>query len=68
MTNVLGYYSIVSRCIVQGSYSQHFIFFVTYEWDQYSRLFQYTNLERLANDKSTSLLGPLVNYEENEVL
>jgi hypothetical protein len=28
----------------------------------------YTKLERLARDKDSSLLGPFVSYEENEVL
>ncbi len=28
----------------------------------------YTRLERLASDKHSSLLGPLVSYKENEVV
>ncbi len=51
-----------------GSYSQHFIFFVTCEWVQQARVLQYTRLERLARDKHSSLLGPFVSYEENGVL
>jgi hypothetical protein len=37
----------------QRQYSQHFIFFVTYELAQYTRL---------------GLLDPFVSYEENKVL
>jgi hypothetical protein len=35
----------------QGPYSQHCIFFVTYESAQLARAFHNTRLERLANDK-----------------
>jgi hypothetical protein len=34
-----------------GPYSQHFIFFVTYELKQYSRMLHYTRLERPARDE-----------------
>jgi hypothetical protein len=44
------------------------IFFVTYHWTQQARVLHYTRLERLARDKHSSLLGPFVSYEENEVL
>ncbi len=45
------------------SYSQHFIFFVAYEW-----VFHNTWLERLAEDKHSCLLDPFVSYTKNEVL
>jgi hypothetical protein len=49
-------------------YSQHFIFFVTYEWAQQARVFHYIKLERLAKDEHSSLLCPFVSYKENKVL
>ncbi len=52
----------------QIPYSQHLIFFITYECAQLARVLDYATSERLANDKHSSLLGPFVNYEENEVL
>jgi hypothetical protein len=33
-----------------------------------ARLLHYTIQEKLSRDKPSSLLGPLVSYEENEVL
>jgi hypothetical protein len=33
-----------------------------------ARMLHYTRLEWLPGDKHSSLLGPLVNYEQNEVL
>jgi len=48
--------------------SQHLIFFVTYKWVQKAKVLYYTWLERLARDKHCSLLGLLVNYEENGML
>jgi hypothetical protein len=53
---------------LQGLYSQHFIFTVTYEWAKETRMIHYIWLEGVAKDKDSSLLGPLVSYEENEVL
>ncbi len=52
----------------QGLYSQHFIFFVTYELAQWARLLHKNKLERLAGDKHSDLLGFLARCEENEVL
>ncbi len=49
-------------------YSQHFIFFVTYELAQCDGVLYYTWLERVAWDNHTSALGPFVSCEENEVL
>jgi len=41
-------------------YSQHFIFIVTYEWDQHVRVFHYTGLERLVREKHSRLLGTVL--------
>ncbi len=43
-----------------GPFSHHFIFFTTYEWAQQARVLHNTLLERLANNKNSSLLGPFV--------
>jgi hypothetical protein len=53
---------------VLGPYSQHFIFFVSFESAQQARLLYNINLERLASDKQSNLLGQSVSYKENEVL
>ncbi len=52
------------------TYSQHSIFFVTYESAQWVRLFHNTKLERLTCDKHSNLLaaGQFLNYEWNKVL
>ncbi len=55
------------RVKLQGPYSQQFIFFEAYEWAQLVRALYYTSLEKLAIDKHSSLLGPLVSYEETKV-
>ncbi len=39
------------------SYSQHFIFFVTYESVQYARVLHNTKLEKLGKYKHSTLLG-----------
>jgi hypothetical protein len=49
-------------------YSQHSIFFVTYESAQKARLFHNTKLERVTSAKDTNSLGQFISYEENEVL
>jgi hypothetical protein len=49
-------------------FSQHLIFFVTYESIQYSRVLHYIWLERPASDKQSSLLGPFINYGGNYVI
>jgi hypothetical protein len=41
----------------QEPYSQHFIFFLTYEWAQEAGVLRNFRLERLAGDKPSSLLG-----------
>jgi len=64
----------------QGSKIHHFISIVTYggafiflfddtyQWAQYAKVLDYNRLERLARIKISSLLGPLVIYEENQIL
>ncbi len=49
-------------------YSQNFIFFVSEGRCQWASEFQYTLAETLVSEKHSSLLGPFVSYEENEVL
>jgi hypothetical protein len=49
----------------KGPYSQHFIFFITYEWAQKTRVLHYIRLYMLTRDKHTVLLGPITSYEEN---
>jgi hypothetical protein len=44
----------------QDTYSEYFIFFITYEWVVNIRL------EMLARDKQPSLLGPLLSNEEKK--
>jgi hypothetical protein len=53
---------------IQGPYSQHFIFFVTYEKALKARVRDYTRLERLDKNKQSSVLDPLLGVKENEVL
>jgi hypothetical protein len=50
-----------------GAYSQHLIFFVTYEWTQQARVSYYIRMEGLAMDKHSNL-GSFTSYEETEVL
>jgi hypothetical protein len=52
---------------IQGPYSQHSIFCVTYKWVQKARVLHYPRVERLARDENPSLLGPFISYKENEV-
>ncbi len=59
------YLSIVKA---SGPYSQHFIFFFTYEHFQQARVLDYTRPEKLASKKRSDLLGPLITYEENKAL
>jgi hypothetical protein len=51
-----------------GVISQHFIFIITYEWVYWANVLHNTRLEKLAMDEYSSLLDPIVNYEENDVL
>ncbi len=48
----------------QGPYSQHFIFFVSYERGQLASVLHDTMLESLCRYKHFSLLGPLVTYKK----
>ncbi len=52
----------------EGLYSQYFNVFVAYEWAQSAVVLHYTRLEKLAEDKHSSLLALLISYEEKEVL
>ncbi len=49
----VNYRSII---ITLRAYSQHLIFFVTYEWVQQAVVLQYTRMEKLARRKHSSLL------------
>jgi hypothetical protein len=51
-----------------GPYSQHYIFFITYESAHWPKLLDNIKLERLASDKHSNLLGLFISYKENEVL
>jgi hypothetical protein len=53
---------------IQVPHSQHFIFFITYQLAQEIIVLHYTMLQRLARDKQTSFLGPIIRKKENEVL
>ncbi len=61
------HFSYVFYCN-QVLYSQHSIFFVTYESAQLARLFHNTKLEMLTSEKHSNLLGQLQSCKENEVL
>jgi hypothetical protein len=47
-----------SNALAYWAHSQHFIFFVTYEWVLLARVLHCIRLERLSRDKHISLLGP----------
>jgi len=48
-----------SKGMLLGPYSQHFIFFVTY--DRTNKIvLHYAKLERIARDKHSSLLGQFI--------
>jgi hypothetical protein len=47
----------------QWSYSQCFIFFVTYEFAK-RQVLDYTRLERLSTDKHSSLMGTFLSYKK----
>ncbi len=46
----------------------NFILFLTYIQAQYAKVLDYTSPERLCRDKHSTLVGPFVSCEENEVL
>ncbi len=43
-------------------------FLLSCKWAQYVRTLHYSGVERPTRDKHSSFLGPLLSYEENEVL
>jgi hypothetical protein len=45
-----------------GSFSQHFSFFVTYEWAQKARALDHNRLVNLASDIHSGLLGRFERY------
>ncbi len=51
-----------------GLYSQHFIFFVTYELAQLVRVLSYSKLEMLVREEHYTLFDSFVSYVKNEVL
>jgi hypothetical protein len=46
-----------------GSYSQHFISFITYALDPLARMIKYTRLEMVVRDNLTSLLDQFFSYD-----
>ncbi len=50
------------------SYSQHFIFLITYTWSQWARVCAPDNTFLSSLLKHSSLLGPCVSCEDNELL
>ncbi len=74
-TNTLAYWTHLKvtrkrKCCEYSSisYSQHFIFFITYEWAQHVEVLHYTRLRKLARDIHSSLLDPFEGHKEKEVL
>ena len=53
-------------CTLKEFASQHFI--MSYEFSKYAGVVHDTTLERLSSYKHSSLLGPFLTYEKNEVL
>ncbi len=54
--------------LIPGAVFTTLFFFVTYEWTQEAKVLQNSDLERLASDKQSSLMGTAVSYKEKEVL
>ncbi len=50
-----------------GPYSQHFIFFLTYEFFQQAIVLEYTRSEKLTSDKHSNLWNLFVTHEEDKV-
>jgi len=65
-TNCLSF--TVTKMENQGPYSQHFIFFVNYEWTQQARVLHFARMGRVARVKRFCLLGPFICCKENKVL
>jgi hypothetical protein len=66
LTNTLAYWPIPKlqrkwSVVNTGHYSQYFIFFIIFIWVLYARVLGYTRLERLYNDKHSSLFGLFLN-------
>ncbi len=68
MFTTVAFYSHYDTTKNMCTYSQHFIFFVTYEQSQLVRILHYIKLERFASDKRSNLLDLFLRYEENKVL
>ncbi len=75
MTNTIAYWAFLNYeenevlwIWTLGTYSKHLIYFMIYKSDQKARVLHTFKLERLDHDKSSSLLGLFLSYEENEVL
>ncbi len=49
-------------------HSQHFIYFITYQWAQKSRVLVPCKLFQPSVMQHSNLLGPFLSYEENELL
>ncbi len=49
------------------SHLQKYIFSKLTKWAKLVRALNYTYLARLAKEKHSSLVGPFISYEENEV-
>jgi hypothetical protein len=61
-------FTAVTHFIIHGPHSQHFILFITYKMGQVSySVCPWQAFPALCN-VIISLMGPLVSYEENEVL
>jgi hypothetical protein len=55
-----------AKCFkIQGPYSKHFIFSVTYEWPN-KQVLQYTGLESLASYKHPIIMGSILSLEETK--
>jgi hypothetical protein len=68
VTNTLAYsgaelLTASTKFIVQATYSQHFIFLVTFELTHQAIVLHYIRLEMLVSNKHSSLLSSLVSYE-----
>ncbi len=64
----IGEYGVVEALYPRRPYSQHLIFFVTYEWAQWAKVFVPGKPFRPSVMLHSSLLGTLVSYIENYVL
>ncbi len=51
-----------------GSLFTKYFYFITNKWAQVPKMFDYSKLEILAKDTSSSLFGSFISYKENKVL